>query len=287
MNDASEPGPAPEGHPTPRESLAPVPGNPWKALAIGLAIVLLLVMLAIGATAVVVYVRMGSGRYSAQPLARPAVQIPKAKAGEILIPISAKSIQAYTKITEANITFAPVAEKAATDSGAIKSVRQVSGRIARVNINANSAFKEEQLLPPKSSPGWQSAVRDDWVAVQLDRSQLEGAMTGLNPGDWVALTDSTGKWVAQKAQVFVPYDQTTTTNGRTTTTVTGRMIMQVPKEASLVLSAVLAQKTDNRIRVWARGPKEPADDDLLAPPVPAPQPDAAPEATPADTPAGE
>jgi hypothetical protein len=187
--------------------------------------------------------------------------LPKPKQGEILLPISAVPLHAYERIPLAALTYVPYPKSKLDGTDVLTRAQDIALRVPRVNIEKTSPIREKMLLPKEAPPGIAGAIPDGWVAARLDRTQVEGTVKGLSPGDYVALFSPGVKWISQKALVLVPYVEKSETKGggtkpgllrpekeAATTTLSGELTLAVPAKESEVLSKVLALGKD-KVRV--------------------------------------
>jgi len=117
-------------------------------------------------------------------------------AGMVAIPISAREIPAYSKITLTDlvdpetgalkVTYLPPQR---VPEEAILSPTQIVGRVMRRDKSQGFAFKEDEFLPEGTRPGVAGGIPPGKRALTLSAEKI-GGVRGLNAGDQVDLVAS-------------------------------------------------------------------------------------------------
>lgn len=207
-------------------------------------------MLMVIALAVIVFMLLQAYRRpfpspAPTPAARRLIQL---KPGEILLPLAARPIPAYTRIQPNDITLVPFPKAKLANSDAIQDAVQIVGRVPRVDIPAGSPVDENMLLPliGGGETPW-IHLSPGWVANPLERSNVDGAIEDLRVGDEVVLYDSSGNRISERAVVLVrykPHPDSVSTPGSA-----GSITVAQPAQEAVTLEKVLANH--ERVRLVA------------------------------------
>lgn len=101
--------------------------------------------------------------------------------GQIQVLVSAKTIDAATRITDTMLVAKPVAGSLIPE-GAFKDQKSLQGRVTLMTIPAGTPITEAMLAPPGAEPGLAAKIPPGYVAASVALDEETGVAWLLRPG---------------------------------------------------------------------------------------------------------